>query len=205
VPFNLRAWHAGKSEWGDYKDLNTHSIGIEVVNYGYLLKTAAGTFQTAEAKLPIRPEDAIEARHRLPQLPWSYWHAYTPEQIETCETLAELLVSEYGLEDVLGHDDIAPARKADPGPAFPMLRIRSIALGRDSDAVADDLIYVAVDKLNIRKGAGAQFGKAGPPLIRNVQLKVLSRDPGGWVQVETMQAPPVTGWVSGVYTSSGLT
>jgi N-acetyl-anhydromuramyl-L-alanine amidase AmpD len=51
---------------------------------------------------------------------------YTPEQIETCEALAEALVLAYGLQDVLGHDDIAPTRKSDPGPAFPLGRMRSL-------------------------------------------------------------------------------
>jgi N-acetylmuramoyl-L-alanine amidase len=205
VPFNRRAWHAGKSEWGEYKDLNSHSIGIEVVNYGYLLKTAAGTFQTAEGKQTIPAAQVVEARHRLPRLSYNYWHAYTPEQIDTCEALAELLASEYTLQDVLGHDDIAPTRKSDPGPSFPMSRIRSLAIGRDSDTAVEDIVYVAVDKLNIRRGAGPAFEKAGPPLIRNLRLNVLTRDPGGWFQVATFQAPPLTGWVFGAYTSSRLT
>ena len=29
------AWHAGKSMWGNYKNLNKNSIGIELVNKGH--------------------------------------------------------------------------------------------------------------------------------------------------------------------------
>lgn len=202
VPLNLRAWHAGESQWGTRTDLNTHSIGIEVVNYGYLLKTANGNYQTAEAKIAIQLADVIETRHRLAHWPWQYWHAYSAEQIETCRELAELLVSAYALEDVLGHDDIAPSRKADPGPAFPMQRLRGLALGRDSDQSGADLVYVAVDMLNIRKGADTGQPTAAPPLIRNTQLRILDRTVAGWMHVQTTRQPPVEGWVSAGYVSS---
>ena len=204
VRLNRRAWHAGESRWNGYHDLNTHSIGIEVVNFGYLLKTAAGTFQTAEARQPIAASQVIEARHRLPHWPWSHWHGYTPEQIETCEALAEALVLAYGLQDVLGHDDIAPTRKSDPGPAFPLGRMRSLAFGRDGDASTQQAAYVAVDRLNIRRGAGPGFERAGPPLVRNTQLQVLAREPNGWMRVVTSQAEPLEGWVLAAYTSEQL-
>lgn len=200
VPLNLRAWHAGESEWGGYKDINSHSIGIEVVNYGYLLKSAAGTFHTAEAKLTINAAQVIDARHRLVHWPWHYWHAFTAEQIATCEALAEVLTPACALQDVLGHDDIAPTRKADPGPAFPLPRIRGLALGRDSQQIADGVVYVSVDKLNIRKGAGTSFEKVGPALIRNTQLKVISPDVSDWLHVVTAQEPAVDGWVMAAYT-----
>jgi N-acetylmuramoyl-L-alanine amidase len=205
VPLNLRAWHAGESEWGGYKDINSHSIGIEVVNYGYLLKSAAGTFFTAEAKLTMNAAEVIEARHRLVQWPWHYWQAFTADQIATCEALAELLTPAYALQDVLGHDDIAPKRKADPGPAFPLSRIRGLALGRDSQQTADGVVYVAVDNLNIRKGAGVSFEKAAPALIRNTQLKVISSGVSDWLHVLSAQEPSVDGWVMAAYTNSELT
>lgn len=205
IPLNLRAWHAGPSEWAGFRDLNTHSIGIEVENYGYLNKLADGTFRTAEGNLTIDPQNVIEARHRLAHWPWLYWNAYTPAQIATCQALAALLVPAYGLRDVVGHDDIAPARKSDPGPAFPLSRIRSTALGRDNDVDGHDLVYVAADKLNIRTGAGIAFPKAGPPLPRNLPLKVLHSDPGGWLHVLSHGQPPVQGWVAAGYTSSALT
>ena len=34
VPDHLRAWHAGDGRWGDFRDLNDVSIGIELVNTG---------------------------------------------------------------------------------------------------------------------------------------------------------------------------
>ena len=41
------------------------------------------------------------------------------------EEVAALLVREYGIKEILGHDDIAPKRKWDPGPAFPMDQFRA--------------------------------------------------------------------------------
>ena len=35
VQDNQIAWHAGKSCWGMYKNLNKNSIGIELVNRGH--------------------------------------------------------------------------------------------------------------------------------------------------------------------------
>jgi N-acetylmuramoyl-L-alanine amidase len=204
VRLNLRAWHAGPSQWAGYHDMNTHSIGVEVVNYGYLLKSADGAFHTAEAKKVIAPADVIEARHAFPHWPWLFWHAYTDKQIETCKVLAEVLVSTYALQDVVGHEDIAPKRKVDPGPAFPLARLRGNALGRNSQP-ADGSLYVAVNKLNIRVGAGVAFAKSGPPLLRNTQLRVIGDNANGWLNVETLQAPPVTGWVLADYTAVTLT
>ena len=42
------------------------------------------------------------------------------------------IVAAYGIKEgnVVGHDDIAPIRKVDPGPAYPMARVKSIAFGR---------------------------------------------------------------------------
>ncbi|MDR6523232.1 N-acetylmuramoyl-L-alanine amidase [Variovorax paradoxus] len=203
VPFNRRAWHAGESHWGDLNDINTHSIGIEVVNYGYLLKTAAGTFRLGNGKpLPFDPDEIIEARHKNPKLPYRYWQAYTPAQIETCEQLAVLLVQRYGLIDVVGHDDIAPDRKQDPGPAFPLLGIRGKALGRDAASDGDEVRYVGVKRLNLRKGPGVEHALAGEPLVMHSKLIVQGRE-GGWIQVVVASASGARGgWVLGEYTQA---
>ena len=205
VPFDRRAWHAGESQWDGFQDLNTHSIGIEVVNFGYLHKRADGTFRTADGAHVVPAAEVIEGRHRLAHLPWTHWHAYSAEQIATCEALAELLATRYALRDAVGHDDIAPARKSDPGPGFPMSRMRSHIVGRDAAEVDERVAYVAVDKLNIRVGAGVASPVAGPPLVRNTRLEMLGPSVNGWMQVTARQPAPLTGWVRAEYTADHVT
>lgn len=203
VPLNLRAWHAGVSSWESLQDMNSHSIGIEVVNYGYLQKSVDGSFRLANGKpVPFNTDRILEAHHKNPLVRYSYWHAFTPEQIDACEALARLLVNSYQLLDVLGHDDIAPTRKTDPGPAFPMNSIRSKAFGRDSDIVDDNSVFVAVPKLNVRSGPGTEFALLSNPLNKYTKLKVLAAR-SDWLKVEfevdSLKAS--TGWVYSRYTS----
>lgn len=200
VPLDLRAWHAGESSWDGFQDLNSHSIGIEVVNFGYLQKRADGSFLSADGTQQVLAADVVEGRHQLPRWPWTFWQGYTAPQIATCEALADLLVRAYALRDIVGHDDIAPTRKVDPGPAFPLAHIRSLALGRDSPVVPDQVAYVAADMLNIRTAPSADAAKAGAALARDTRLTVLARDPSGWTRVTTPAQPPVTGWVRSEYT-----
>ncbi len=127
VPLNKRAWHAGKSKWKTVNGLNGHSIGIEMVNAGKLRRSARGWVNWAENLVP--DDDVTVATHRDEAEPTG-WHEYTAAQIEAVLELAVALHQAYGFEDVLGHDDIAPGRKSDPGPLFPMGAIRSRVFGR---------------------------------------------------------------------------
>jgi N-acetylmuramoyl-L-alanine amidase len=92
VPETERAWHAGKSEWQGTTELNAASIGIENVNVG--------------------PVDTPQGRT---------WQPYPPAQVDALVKLAKDIVTRYKIPPtrVVGHSDIAPQRKIDPGPAFP--------------------------------------------------------------------------------------
>jgi N-acetylmuramoyl-L-alanine amidase len=85
VPEEKRSWHAGISQWGYENDINTSSIGIEIVN--------------ADGNL----------------------HAYPNKQIEAVIFLLKDLIKRHEIEpvNVIGHSDIAPGRKIDPGILFP--------------------------------------------------------------------------------------
>lgn len=125
-PFNRTCGHAGKSAWVDpntgkrYEGLNSCSIGIELANAGDSANSDGTAFSSHKFKMPA---GAILARHKNGG-PETYWEVYPEAQLAACEAVSKALVARYKLDDLVGHDDIAPARKNDPGPAFPMTRIR---------------------------------------------------------------------------------
>ena len=118
-PFNRTAGHAGVSRWRDpqtgflYEGLNSCSIGIELANAGDDSKLARRW-----SKAPLVP-----AAHRNGG-PVKDWEAYPPAQLAAVTKLVQALVKRYRLDDITGHDCIAPERKSDPGPAFPMEKLR---------------------------------------------------------------------------------
>lgn len=98
VDENKRAWHAGKSFWRGITDMNSASIGIELVNPGH--QNGYRSFPTA--------------------------------QMVTLKTLLHDLVRRHSLSAstaILGHADIAPGRKEDPGELFPWQDLAKDGLG----------------------------------------------------------------------------
>ena len=97
VPENRRSWHAGVSEWRGVNNINFSSVGIEIVNFG---------FPPGDNNLPL-----MQRR----------WYPYTPAQVAAIGKLSRNIVDRYQLQpyQVVGHSDIAPGRKWDPGPHFP--------------------------------------------------------------------------------------
>jgi N-acetylmuramoyl-L-alanine amidase len=113
VPFNKQAYHAGKSQWGTYEGLNAYSIGIELVNPGW---------RRAGFMFPDWP--TITCAHKNGG-PVRAWFQYTEEQYAAVNLVLSELTGAYPtLLDAVGHDDIAPGRKSDPGPAFDWTRVR---------------------------------------------------------------------------------
>ncbi len=128
VPFNRRAWHAGKSAWGNLEGLNQYSIGMELVNAGKLRKRADGQWVTWSNHV-IPADEVSTATHRNENAE-AGWHEYTEVQMDAARRVAVLLNATYRFTDVLGHEDVSPGRKVDPGPLFPLNSFRSIVLGR---------------------------------------------------------------------------
>ncbi len=91
-----RAWHAGRSWWRRISDVNSASIGIEIVNPGH---------------------------------EWGY-RDFPEEQIDALIPLVHAIMSRHGITrgNVVGHSDIAPARKQDPGELFPWNRLARLRL-----------------------------------------------------------------------------
>ena len=190
VPFNRGAWHAGVSQWGSLHGLNRYSIGIELDNAGQLIRSG-GQWISPLTRRSYADSEVTLARHKNdpPGTPPSGWHAYTQAQIEATQACGLALMRHYALDDVLGHDDIAPGRKRDPGPDFPMASLRARLVGR-ADEPADR--WRTTTELNVRSGAGTEFPAVpGSPLPRGTEVEVLARQ-GLWWQVD------VVGSVGGV-------
>lgn len=188
--FNVVTWHAGVSQWNGLVGLNQHAIGIEMDNAG-LLHLEGDQFVAWFGKAyPAEQVLLAEHRHGGGVQPW---HTFTEAQIERALELSELLVAHYGLEDVLGHEDISRGRKTDPGPAFPLESVRSRALGRGDDQLPR--LVVTVAGLNIRSGPGAGFAKVAPALKFGTELLLLEAQ-DRWSQVAVVGPTDLEGWVS---------
>jgi N-acetylmuramoyl-L-alanine amidase len=100
VEENRRAWHAGISQWYGRTDLNASSVGIEIVNAG--------------------------------RLPDGAWAPYPPAQIKLVAALLKDIIERHQIKSayVVGHSDIAPQRKTDPGPLFPWKELAKQGIGR---------------------------------------------------------------------------
>ena len=101
VPPLYEAWHAGESEWKNYKSLNRYSIGIEVQNSGHN----------------------------------NYYENFSKKQITSIKKLLKYLLKKYKInsKNVLGHSDIAPDRKKDPGEKFPWKELSKLRLSQWHD------------------------------------------------------------------------
>ena len=158
VPFDRVAWHAGMSSWEGRSSLNPYSLGIELANAGRLDK--AKTHWRAWFGKEYEDDEVMEATHKHGGKSFG-WHLYTPEQIEAAVEVGTLLVNKYELLDVVGHDDISPKRKSDPGPAFPMENYRSRLMGRKKEKY---IVHEVARSVYIRESNGTQY----PTIIETV-------------------------------------
>jgi N-acetylmuramoyl-L-alanine amidase len=109
VAEDRRAWHAGKSYWRGITDINSASVGIEIVNPGHEFGYRPFPDEQIAALIPLVAD--IKARHGI------------------------------GRGNIVGHSDIAPTRKDDPGELFPWgaLARRRLALPSPTRDLMDPL------------------------------------------------------------------
>jgi N-acetylmuramoyl-L-alanine amidase len=93
----MRGWHAGVSHWRGESDINSRSVGIEIVNPGHEFGYRA--FPDVQIAAVLALGKAIVGRHAIPA------------------------------RNVIGHSDIAPGRKTDPGELFPWKHLAEAGLG----------------------------------------------------------------------------
>jgi N-acetylmuramoyl-L-alanine amidase len=142
MPFDRVANHAGKSVWKGVSGLNRHAIGIEMVNYGKLFRHPArgwmrfweqddGSYRWIGPAVP-ESELMLDGQREVGGLRLDHaWHRYTDAQVAAAFDAARALVHAYGLEDVVGHEEISPGRKTDPGPAFGIAKFRERVMRRE--------------------------------------------------------------------------
>jgi N-acetylmuramoyl-L-alanine amidase len=124
VPEGLRAWHAGVSAWAGDTDINSRSIGIEIVNPGH---------EFGYCDFPLR-------------------------QIAAVISLCKSIITRRGpisADRILGHSDVAPSRKQDPGERFPWGLLSESGIGH----------WVRAAPLNL-DGGTLKLGDHGEPVSR---------------------------------------
>lgn len=131
VPEDRRAWHAGVSYWAGARNINSRSIGVELVNPGHEFGYIPFTDEQIAALIDIAQE--IIARHAIP-----------PAR-------------------VVGHSDVAPARKEDPGELFPWKTLSEYGLG----------LWPEGGVQTAPQNALAQFGYGLPPDVEWTEKDVV--------------------------------
>lgn len=179
LPFNQIAWHAGWSSHNGRQGLNKYSIGIEIDNAGILQKSGAA-FVSSFGKL-IAPEEVVEATHRHHITP-AFWHKYTEVQLEVVEALSRQLVEAYGLKYLVGHEEISPGRKIDPGPAYPLEALRNKVLYSARNVDQGNIGRVTASSLNVRSGPGVHHPPVIDPLPHGSLVDVVDQR-GDWLHV----------------------
>lgn len=194
IDFKLKAWHAGRSRWAEHLNFNDFSIGIELDNPGRMRKD--GEKFVAWFGKEYAKGNVLEALHKHEDN-ISYWHNYTEKQIETCLEVCKLIMQKYPtIKDILGHEDIAPIRKNDPGPLFPMENFRARLLGRHDDTA--DIFKVTTNGTNLRRGAGTEF-EIIRSLAKDTEVEFIKSNKG-WFYVFIAEKPKdgedvLYGWV----------
>ena len=147
---NQRAWHAGESQWQGRTWLNSSSIGIEIVNPGY--------------------KDTPTGR---------LWYPYSEAQIQSLITLLKDISQRNGISPrhIIGHSDIAPLRKLDPGPLFPWKRLADEGLGLwpNEQAVARQQAVFNTNPLPEVGWFQAQLARLGYATPQTGELDVATR------------------------------
>jgi len=121
-----RAWHAGSSYWAGKTSLNDMSVGIELVNQTYC--------RNSELPIPEGQED-----QETPRI--CFYPDFDDTQLAILADLLEGILERHPdvkPTDIVGHADITPQRKIDPGPRFPWQRLYRLGYGAWYD---DDTVF----------------------------------------------------------------
>ncbi|MDR7297191.1 N-acetylmuramoyl-L-alanine amidase [Pelomonas aquatica] len=172
VDENRRSWHAGASFWAGHSNLNSSSIGIEIVNPGYV--------------------DGPAGRVYAP---------FPPAQIDEVIALVRDIQQRHNVkpERIIGHADIAPGRKQDPGPNFPWKQLADAGLipwpdgpsvlvkTLEHEVAPRDVAWLQdrLARIGYNVSRSGQMDTLTREVVSTFQMKYRPRDIGGTVDAET--------------------
>jgi N-acetylmuramoyl-L-alanine amidase len=145
VPEQQRAWHAGNSYWAGQTKLNNVSVGIEIVNETYCHRA---------------PDMTQEEAADWPSETICFFPDYPETQLALVVDLVQGILErhpEVKPTHVVGHSDIAPQRKIDPGPRFPWQRLYKLGIGAWYD---DETVIAYWERFNREMPTVLQMQKA---------------------------------------------
>ncbi|MDI9350278.1 MAG: N-acetylmuramoyl-L-alanine amidase [Candidatus Symbiobacter sp.] len=144
-----RAWHAGRAAWRYQdqnqpcpfpSDINSRSIGIELVNLGHEFG----------------------------------YHPYPPTQIAALIGLCQDILRRHPAilpRQVLGHSDIAPRRKQDPGELFPWPELAAQGIGIFPSLVNSSLVNSSLVNSSLVNPSLVNPFLANPYVTRDILLR----------------------------------
>ncbi len=188
LKFDQVGWHAGKSRWKNVNGVNSHSVGIELSNWGKLQKSANGPWRSWTGA-PVPSERVVLAEHKNSPGATYGWEVFDSPQIEACLEASRAIVEAYGMDpwDVVGHDDISPIRKIDPGPAFEMDRFKARLFGRSEDSWNDVRFRVnSLNGLNLRSSSSVE-GRLIKNLANGTEVNVIENLGNWWLVAEVVE------------------
>ena len=185
VPENERAWHAGDGGFAGRTILNDTSIGIEIVNSG------------------IKPEYQNALKNgNLEYHPYEHYVEFDELQIKKVAQLVQDLAARYNIspKNIIGHADMAPSRKIDPGAKFPWQRLykeygigawydefdKQFFMHQDAFAAATiPEIKQAFRDYGYQINDSAEWDKASRNVVYAFQLHFRPQQPTGELDLET--------------------
>ena len=185
VPESERAWHAGAGGFADRTILNDTSIGIEIVNSG------------------IKPEYRNALKNgALDYHPYEHYVEFDELQIKKVAQLLQELAARYNIspKNIIGHADMAPSRKIDPGAKFPWQRLyeqygigawydafdKQFFMNQDAFAAATiPEIKQAFRDYGYQINDSDEWDKASRDVIYAFQLHFRPQQPTGELDLET--------------------
>ena len=159
------AWHAGKSRWKNFVNLNKNSLGIELINKGHQFG----------------------------------YQAFSDQQIKSLISLCKILKKKFRIkkENFLGHSDIAPLRKSDPGEKFPWKKLNLHGLGKwykknnrnlnVSTSKIESLFFKNLKKLGYNYFSVHKKSSNDKKIIKSFQMHYLPNNVTGKIDQKTFK------------------